>query len=152
MLVALSSGSFGFCSEPPPPVGSGGGREEVKTLSNTVPDSDSIIVPGTVTRVVTEVPAITVALVKTCTGTVSRTTSLLTGESGEGVEAEAPMVVVSVVAAVSAGELPGAGAGAGVGAFAGAGADAGVTAGMHRDSRQRRVSHRHRPPRRSRHA
>jgi hypothetical protein len=73
VFVALSFGSFGFCSEPPPPVASGVGREEVKILSNTVPDSDSINVPGTVTRVVTEVPAITVALVKTCTGTDSRT-------------------------------------------------------------------------------
>ena len=34
--------------------------------------------------------------------------------------------------------------------FAGAGADAGIAAGTHRDRRQRRVSHRHRPPRRSR--
>ena len=48
-----------------------------------------------------------------------------------------------------AGALPGASAGDPL-SFAGAGADAGITAGTHRDRRQRRVSHRHRPPRRSR--
>ena len=48
-----------------------------------------------------------------------------------------------------AGALPGASAGDPL-SFAGAGADAGITAGTHRDRRQRRVSHRHRPARRSR--
>ena len=48
-----------------------------------------------------------------------------------------------------AGALPGASASDPL-SFAGAGADAGITAGTHRDRRQRRVSHRHRPPRRSR--
>ena len=48
-----------------------------------------------------------------------------------------------------AGALPGASAGDPL-SFAGAGADAGIAAGTHRDRRQRRLSHRHRPPRRSR--
>ncbi len=47
------------------------------------------------------------------------------------------------------GPLPGAAAGNPL-SIARAGADTGITAGMHRDRRQRRVSHRHRPSRRSR--
>src|SRR5277367_5620383 len=97
-FVAVGSAFGTVCHIPSsPPVGS----TDVRTFSNTVPEADSMTMPGRVTTVDVVFPSITVALVIICTGTDS-TTAALTGVGAIGEEA-----VEGDVSPVAVGTFPG---------------------------------------------